>query len=442
MRHTPPGPKGLPGIGNSHRFVSDPLGFITACQQVYGDIAQIEIGGEKVYLVMNPESIKQVLSIDGNKYKKPEYHPNMHDLFGDGMLIGNGESWIQQRQRAQPSFKMDRLENLVSVMVNYTKNTMSEWSAGDVLHIDYEMPKLALKIVSKAMFEYELEDGEIRSLIQDMETIGQQLEPNVNDMITPPWLPTQGSRKHQNAASNIDELLNTIIRDRGRTEVDGDGMDYLSSLLQDHPRSVDKQRVRDEMMTILLAGNDTTATVMSFAWYLIACHPEVEARLHDELASVLSGKPPTAGDLRNLNYTECVLKEAMRLYPPVYSVLRESIEEAELDGYPIPSGSLVMLPQWGVQRDARWYDDPETFDPDRWSDKRVQNRPEYAYFPFGGGARRCIGEKFAMMEAKIVLSLIAQKYRLELVSDNSLKLVPSITLHPDEPIEMTVSEQS
>ena len=443
MNPTPPGPKGLPGIGNSYRFSCDPLEFITACQRAYGDIVKISLGGEDVYLVMNPDSIKGIFSIDGNKYRKPKYHPNMHDLFGDGMLLGNSDSWLQQRQRAQPAFQMDRLESLVSVMVNYTQNMISEWSAGDVLYIDYEMTKLALKIITKTMFGYELHDRVTRSLVKDMKTIGQRLKPNITDMIVPPWIPTQSAGEYQNAVSNIDQVLNTIIRDRGRTGVDGESMDYLSFLLRDYPKNgVDQQLLRDEMTTILLAGNDTTATVMSFAWFLIARHPAVEQRVHDEVEEVLDGEYPTLSDLNNLVYTEQVLKEAMRLYPPVYSVLRQSIEDTELSGYHIPSESVLMLPQWGVHRDSRWYDEPEKFDPSRWVTEQACNRPEYAYFPFGGGARRCIGEEFALMEGKIVLSLTAQNYRLELVSDDPVELIPSITLHPDGPIEMKVGNRN
>ena len=443
MNHTPPGPTGLPGIGNSYRFSRDPLKFITDYQKSYGNLAKMKLGNEIVYLVMHPHLIKRVLSVDDDKYKKPEYHPNMDDLFGNGMLLGNGNSWLHQRQRAQPSFNIARLKDLTSAMVNHTENLLSDWSDGDSLYINYQMGKLALKIISDAMFEYELEDAEIRSLMYDMKIIGEQLEPNVSDLFLPPRMPSQSSRKHQNAASNIDELLNTIIRDRGRTEVDGESMDYLSSLLQDHPKNgVDKKLLQNELTTMLLAGNDTTATVMSFSWYLLACHTEVAQKLYEEVDEVLDGQAPTFSNIQELTYTERVLKESMRLYPPIYSVLRESTEKTELNGYHLSKGSIFMLPQWGVHRDSRWYDEPERFYPDRWVSERTCNRPEYAYFPFGGGTRRCIGEKFAMMEAKIVLSLITQQYQLELVSDDSIELAPSITLHPDSPIEMRVNDRN
>lgn len=442
MSNRLPGPKGLPIIGDSYRFARDPLRYITACQEAYGDIAKIPVVNGDLYLVMNPESIRQVFTLDASNYKKPEYHPNMHDLFGKGMLLGNDDLWIQQRQRAQPAFNMDRLKELAGVMVSNTENVVSDWSNGDLLYVNYELAKIALKIISESMFGYDLGAEEIQPLINDMKTVGQRLEPNIRDMIFPPQAPTQSLRDFQDAASNIDDLLDTIIRDR-QSKNDTENKDYLSVMLRDHPGDgIDEQLIHDELTTILLAGNDTTATTMSLAWHFIARNPVIEQKLHKEVEDVLGQGVPEFGDIRKLEYTEQILKETMRMCPPVYSVLRETIEETQLSGYRIPEGTVLMLPQWGVHRDSRWYEDPKVFDPDRWTPERSRNRPEYAYFPFGGGARRCIGENFAMMEGKIVLSLIAQKYRLEPVSDDSLKLVPSVTLHPDSPIEMIANKRT
>jgi cytochrome P450 len=448
MSTEPPGPKGVPVIGNSGQYARDPFEFITACAEAYGDVARFELGPIDTYMITNPADIERVLVTDAAKYRKPAFQDDaIGDLLGEGLLMSEGETWRKQRELAQPAFLMSRLSGLSELMVDYTEEMLAGWSPGDVVDVEIEMARLTVKIIVEAMFGSTIDDERVRTVQENLEPLGKRFEPNPFRFAIPDWAPTKENRDYKAALSTIEEVVWDLIAEREGTQHGGDGdedeepMDLLSVLLRARERGEQTdENLRDEMVTMLLAGHDTTALTLTYTWYLLSEHPEVESRLHDELDSLLDGRP-TFADVRAMEYTEAVLNEAMRLYPPVYTIFREPQVDVRLGGYRIPEGSAVMLPQWAVHRSERYWDAPLEFDPDRWLDERADDRPRFVFFPFGGGPRFCIGKQLSLLEARLILGTVCQEYRLEYERDEPFDLRGSLTMHPRESMEMRVVER-
>jgi cytochrome P450 len=358
-------------------------------------------------------------------------------FFGEGLLTNEGESWLRQRRLSQPAFHRDRIASYARIMTGYASQMLDSWKEGETLDIHQEMMQLTLRIVVRALFNVEAERiGAISSAMNVMmrNSTGVRL-------LLPPaarYLPTPAMIQFRRAVRRLDETVYGIIAARRRDEIDSG--DLLSMLMQardeDGGRMNDEQ-LRDEVMTFLLAGHETTALTLTWTWYLLAQHPAVEQQLQSELETALCGRVPEFSDLQKLTFTERVVKESMRLYPPAWSLARTVILPFELRGYQIPAGANVVMSQWIMHRDSRYFPDPETFDPARWSPERAQKLPRFAYFPFGGGPRQCIGNSFAMMEATLLLATIAQRFRLRAVSPEPIVPVPSFTLRPKSGIHMT-----
>ena len=445
MSTEPPGPKGVPVIGNSGQYARDPFEFITACAEAYGDVVHFELGPIDTYMITNPADIERVLVTDDAKYTKPKFQDDaIGDLLGEGLLLSEGDTWRKQRELAQPAFLMSRLSGLSDQMVDYTVEMLDDWTGGEVVNVHLEMARLTVKIIVEAMFGSTIDDERVRTVQENLEPLGSRFEPNPFRFAIPDWAPTKENREYKRALSTIEEVVWDLIDEREGTQ-DGDGeepMDLLSILLRARAegRQTD-ENLRDEMVTMLLAGHDTTALTLTYTWYLLSQHPEVEGRVHEELDSLLGGDRPTFADVRQMEYTEAVLNEAMRLYPPVYTIFREPQVDVRLGGYRIPEGSAVMLSQWAVHRSPRYWDDPLEFDPDRWLDERADDRPRFAYFPFGGGPRFCIGKQLSLLEARLILGTVCQEYRLEYERDEPFDLRGSLTMHPRQPMEMRLVDR-
>jgi cytochrome P450 len=445
MSAQPPGPRDLPVFGNTHRYSRDPFTFIETLTRSYNGLSTFTLGSERTYLVTDPTDIERVLVSEVSRFRKAQTMRtgSIDDLLGDGLLMSGGEFWRRQRQRAQPAFAPGRVANFGEEIAGYAETMLDGWNEGDIVAIDPAMARITVKVIVSVMFGTELDDPTTETVQNNLEPLGKMFEPKAAQFLLPEWVPTRERIEFERAVDNLEGVLDSLVRQRRGTE-DGE-MDLLSILLraQGEVDEVTDELVRDELMTMLLAGHDTTALSLTYTWYLLAQHPEIERRVHDEIDDVLGGEPPTADDVRDLDLTERVIQEAMRLYPPVYTIFREPSEDVRLGGYDVPEGSLVMLPQWGVHRDPRWYDDPETFDPDRWTSDRASNRPNYSYFPFGGGPRHCIGKHLSMLEAQMILATVAQNYRLRLAPEQSAELdfAPSLTMHPSEPIRMEVQRR-
>ncbi|SEL00429.1 cytochrome P450 [Haloferax larsenii] len=452
MSATPPGPKGVPLFGASRQYARDPFSFLTAVADAYGDVIHFDLGPLDTYMLTNPRDIERVLVSEASRFRKPQFQDQaIGDLLGDGLLMSEGETWQTQRRLAQPAFDMRRISTMAGMMTDRTESMLADWHDGDVVDIQLEMTRLTVEIIVDAMFGSDLDDDRIRRLQEHLEPLGARFEPDPIRFLTPDWVPTRENREYKEALSVLEDIIWDLVEERRGTEygpgpassvaddsaVGDQPMDLLSILLRAYDRGEQTDKnLRDELMTMLLAGHDTTALTLTYAWYLLSQHPEAEAKLHREVDDVLGGRTPTIEDVRQLEYTERVLNEAMRLYPPVYVMFREPKVDARIGGYRIPEGSALMLPQWVVHRSERWWDDPLEFDPDRWALARAADRPSFAYFPFGGGPRHCIGKHLSLLEGRLIMGTVAQRYELEYIREEPFSLRGSLTMHPQEPIGM------
>jgi len=436
----PGGPKGTIILGVMPEFNRDTLAFITRCRG-YGDIVRARFFYVIAYFLYNPQDIELVLSTNARNYiKSMTLRSNFFQrLVGNGLVTSEGEFWRRQRRLAQPAFHRQRISAYGSVMVEFAQRACQLWRAEETRDIHRDMMRLTLEIVVKTLF-----NADVSGEADNVGRILTQIVKPFSSQATVKWildnrLPTPAHYRFNRATAEIDKIVYQIIAERRGTGYDQG--DLLSMLLQaqdeDGSQMTDKQ-LRDEVMTLFLAGHETTALALSWAWYLLAQNPDCERHFHEELDSVLAGRLPTVEDLPKLQYTEKVAKEAMRLYPPAFGIGRQPIEDCEIGGYSIPAGSQVLMFPWATHRDPRFFGEPERFNPGRWSEDFVSQLPKYAYFPFGGGPRACIGNQFAMMEIILLLATIGQRFRFSLCSDHQVTLLPAMSLRPRHGIKVRV----
>jgi cytochrome P450 len=436
----PPGPRGVGGRLKVLGARRDPLGFLVGIWRRYGDIAFLKAGPFDAYLLSHPDAIRDVLVTHNARFMKGQGLQEMKRLLGEGLLTSEGEVHKRQRRLIQPMFHHKRIEGYGNVMVERTVRMRDSWQDGQVLDVHEQMMRLTLSIVAKTLFDSDLEDREARRVADALSTslglFDKLTSPLSNLLMRLPSSP--GLRQFEGAKGVLDEIVYGLIEEHRRT---GDRGDLLSTLLlaqeSDGERMTNLQ-VRDEAITIFLAGHETTSNALTWTWYLLSRHPDVEANLHEELDTVLGDRAATAADLPNLPYTERVLTESMRLYPPAWILGRRALVEHQVDGYSIPAGSIVVASEYIVHHDPRWFPDPYRFDPDRWLPDQTASRPKYSYFPFGGGQRLCIGEPFAWMEGELLLATLAQRWKLRLVRGHPIDLFPVVTLRPKHGMKMTV----
>jgi cytochrome P450 len=438
----PPGPKPKFLIGNIPLASPDPLSIFTGWAREFGDIFYYRAAWLHIYFLNQPELIEQVLIGNYRNFLKDRVVRRSRWFFGEGLLTNEGDSWLRQRRLSQPAFHRERVTSYATLMTGYAEQMLATWRAGESRDVHQEMMRLTLQIVVRALFNVEVQQAdEISSAMNFVmrNTTGIRL-------LFPPvarYLPTPQMIGFRRAVKRLDETVYSIItRHRARQEGSGDLLSMLMAARdEDGSRMSDKQ-LRDEVLTFLLAGHETTALALTWTWHLLAQYPEVEQKLHDELDHVLGGQFPKFSDLPALPFTERVIKESMRLYPPAWSLARTVISDFELHGYRIPAGANVVMSQWIVHRNPSYFPDPEKFDPDRWLSDRSQKLPRFAYFPFGGGPRRCIGSSFAMMEATLLLASIAQRFRLRALPQPPVVPIPSFTLRPKFGMHMTLESRS
>jgi cytochrome P450 len=399
-------------------------------QRDYGDIVTMRYYNFRVYFISHPDFIEQVLVTDNRKYIKGRILRKNRQLFGNGLLTSEGDFWLRQRRLAQPAFHRGRIATYADTMVRYASRMAGEWSGGEERDIHAEMMRLTLSIVAKTLFDADV-DREAKRVGHALEAI-MHLNSDFRKLIlTPTWLPTPRKIRATIATAKLNRIIYRFIEER--RAAGNDNGDLLSMLLaardDDGSRMTDRQ-LRDEAITIFLAGHETTANALSWTWMLLAQNPDVEVKLHEELDRVLDGRAPTVDDLASLRYTGLVVTESMRLYPPAWGMARLAIEDTEIAGYPIPKGCGVSLAQWVVHRDPRWFERPLEFLPERWEGDLLKRLPRFAYFPFGGGPRQCIGNNFAVMEATLLLATLAQQFRISLLPGREIIPAASITLRP------------
>jgi cytochrome P450 len=441
----PQGPKGSFLLGVMAEFNRDSLAFLEKLARDYGDVVRTRFLYITAYFIYNPEHIEYVLATNSRNFIKPDSlrSPFFQRLVGNGLLTSEGEFWRRQRRLAQPAFHRERINDYARIMVRDTEEMLGQWRDGEIRDTHRDMMRLTMEIVTHTLFNANVSD--------DADKVARALSVLVepfSSQATLKWildnrLPTPANRRFHKVASQLDEVIYRIIGQR-RASANQDQGDLLSMLLQAHDEDgsqmTDKQ-LRDEVITLFLAGQETTALTLVWAWYLLAQHPEVEIKLWQELDEVLKGRAPEAQDVPQLKFTEMIVKESMRLYPPAYVVGREAINEFEIGGHLIPPRAQVFMPAWVVHRDKRYFDAPNEFKPERWTPEFINNLPKYAYFPFGGGPRVCIGNTFAMMEIVLLLATIAQKFRLNLVTKHPVELQPAMSLRPRNGIRMKIEQR-
>ena len=442
---TPPGPKGHWFLGNLPGFKRDRLGFFDDLHRDYGDVVAIRLGPRRrAFAVYHPDLIEEVLVTRNRHFIKHFALRSTRRTLGFGLLTSEGDFWRRQRRLAQPAFARDRVAAHASVMVELAERMLATWADGQARDAQEDMMRLTLEIVARTLFGADI-SGETAEISEAMETLMRSFTRRINSMVRlPEYVPTPNHLRLNRAARHLDRIIFDLIAQRRASGEDrGDLLSLLLHARDDEGgggRMTDRQ-LRDEAMTLFMAGHETTANTLAWAWYLLADHPEVEAKLHAELDAVLGGRAPTYADLPRLTYTEHVITEALRVYPTVWIVGREAIEPCQVGEYRVPVGTTVFMPQWTVHHDPRWFDDPMAFRPERWADGLAKRIPRYAYFPFGGGPRICIGNGFAMMEAVLLLATIARRYRLGLAPGATVKPWATMTLRPEAGVRVILHKR-
>ena len=436
-----PGPR--PGFIGGHllAFNRDPLNFLARCAREYGDFVELRFAGFPVFLVNHPDLIEEILIRRNRQFMKGRGLARTRDLLGNGLLTSEGEFWRRQRRLAQPAFHQQRIAGYGEIMVRQTERMLTGWKSGQAIDAHQAMMDLTMAIVAEALFSYDVR-GSANVVSRSMDILLKDFSARNRMFFIPEWLPTPGKKRAARAIHDLDEVVYGIIAQRRSNP--GSYTDLLATLLEARDETgagMTDQQLRDEVMTLFLAGHETTANALSWAWMLLSQNPETEKKLHREVDAVLGGRPPTVEDIRRLPYAEHVVTESMRLYPPAWIIGRQAIEAVPVGGATLPEGAGVLLCQWVMHRHPRYYPDPDAFNPDRWDDEAVRRNPPFTYFPFGGGPRLCIGKPFAIQEAIIVLAMVAQRFCLALVPGQTIVPQPSITLRPRPGVKVILEER-
>jgi cytochrome P450 len=437
----PPGPPSSRWRGSFSQYTRDPLTFLPEAIRTYGDVIGLRFLKFRVYFLNHPDMIEELLVAQARKFGKGRVLKANARLFGKGLLTSEGAFWLRQRRLAQPAFHRARIASYAEAMVQYAQKLTTTWRHGEERDIHVEMMGLTLQIVGKTLFGAEV-TREVKQVGRALEALMELNSDFRRLMLVPGWLPTLTNIRAELAIRRLDRMIYRIIREERTSGEDrGDLLSLLLRAQDDDGSHMSDVQLRDEALTIFLAGHETTAVALSWTWWLLDQHPEIEAKLHAELNLILQGRTPTLEDLPSLRYTEQVITESMRLYPPAWGMARMALEDTELAGYRVGKGSGVTVSQWAVHRDPRWYQEPLAFRPERWEGDLAKRIPRFAYFPFGGGPRQCIGNAFALMETTLVLATIAQQFRFRIVPQHPVVPIASITLRPRYGIRVVIEKR-
>lgn len=444
-RGLPPGPRGLNLLRHSLTFGRDWSGFLTRSARQYGDVIFFRFLNVPICLVVQPEAIEQILVKNSGNFLKSRDYRALKPVLGNGLLTNEGEFWQAQRKLIQPAFRHENILTYVRIMTDTAAAMLSDWRDGETRDISQEMMSATLDIVAKSLFGSDV-SGEAQGVGQAVAVVMEQFIGQANlAFVLPDKIPIPKSTRLRQSMKHLDNVVYKLIRTRRAAgRYSGDLLGALLEAQDEHGSGMTDGQLRDEIMTLFLAGHDTTANALAWTWYLLAQNPDKEEALFAELRAVLGSRTPGADDLSRLPYTEMVIKESMRLYPPAWGVGRRAIRDFDLDGYRIPAGTNFFLLPWITQRDARFFPEPERFEPERWRDDPIRNGklPRFAYFPFGGGPRVCVGAGFAMMEATLLLATIAQRFRLTLELGQVIDPLFSVTLRPKSGMRMVLHERT
>lgn len=446
-RKLPPGPRGYPLLGVLPKFARNPLQFLTSLAREYGEIAFLAWGSRPTYFIHHPDFFKYVLQENNRNYRRDARVEQFKILVGEGLVTSTGDLWLRQRRIMQPAFHRQQLEGLATYMTEIADGYVAHWQAaaerGTALDMAEEMMRLTRDIVVKTLFGAvvrEKQDEITQAVITALDYMNKM---GLSLIKVPPHWPTARNRRFNQARELLDQVIYEIIDECDR---DPDGQPHVLSMLlnardEETGGRMDRRQMRDEAMTLFLAGHETTAVLMVWSWYALASNPDVERQLHEELDEVLGGRTPTFDDLPRLAYTRMLIDETLRLYPPTFIMAREANTDDEIGGYTIPADAGILLSPYLMHRDAEYWENPEQFDPLRFLPERSLDRPRFAYVPFGGGPRMCIGNSFALMEAQLILATVAQRYRFEVAPGWKVELQTGLTLRPRGGLPMMLRQR-
>lgn len=439
-----PGPTNREMLPQIAKIQSDPLRFLCELSDRYGDVARFFVFRTPVYVLSHPDGVRHVLQDQHRRYSKDTVQYNsLASITGRGLLTNDGADWLRQRRLAQPAFARPRLLDLDRIVLPAVERLSQRWeqaaSSGNGVDVDREMMRLTLEVVGKALFSIDLSD-EAGELTQAVITTLDHIVHRVRTVIVPPeWVPTPQNRAFRRALKVLDDTVRRLMEARRARGEPGDdllGM-FLAARDEETGKTMSDRQVRDEVMTMLVAGHETVASALTWTWMLLAQNPPARERLERELSTVLGGAMPSSAQIPALEVTGQTFHEALRLYPPAWVISRKAIEDDEVGGYPIPSGALVIISPYAVHRRLDLWPEPEAFRPERFAVQSTENRNRHAFIPFGAGPRLCIGNQFAQIEAVLILAALAQRFRLDLVGP-APAVESLVTLRPHGGLPMRI----
>jgi len=439
QKNLAPGPLGHFLLGNLREFRKDVLGLVLESAATYGDVVRCRLGPQIVHLLNHPDHVEQVLQKRSANYdKNTRSSESIRAVTGESLLTCNGDAWKQRRRMDQPAFHHRQIIGFAEQMTAAAAAMIRSWRGRPQLDISSEMAHLTYSIVGQTLFSFNTGEDAAR-VEKAMRVILPHVFGRLGNLLNwPHWLPTPANRRFRHSLAEVDEVVYRIIDQHRRSQAAGDpDIDLLAMLMRvrdsESGAALDDLQLRNETITFLLAGHETTANALTWTFYLISQHPEVEKRLHAELTDVLGGRIPTLADVPKLTYTKTVIQESMRLYPPIWIIERRVIKEDMIGGYTLPAGSAVVISPYVLHRHPEFWERPEEFDP-----SRFETQPPAAYIPFGAGPRSCIGSEFAMLEAQLITAMVMQSFRLELVPGHPVEPLPDITLRSKHGMMMTL----
>jgi cytochrome P450 len=435
---SPPGPGPLDNLLFHLEFARDQVAAYETMFEAYGPTVRLWIGPFDMFLVTEPELVEEILLREAGSCHKDAVTSELEMFLGKGLLISEEELWRRQRKLVAPSLQRRQIAHYADVMVEQTERTVDDWEEGQELDIHRQVTEITLRIVVQALFDLQM-DGRLERIAGAIDDTMEFVDEIRHSAwrFTPDAIKSPKERRFEAARDHLDEIIYDLIDRRRAREEEGDDLLYrLLEATDEEGNQMTDEQLRDEVITLFLAGHETTALAITYAWHLLARNPEAADRLAEEVDEVIGGERPGFEHARQLPYTEAVFQESMRLYPPAWAVGRQPTEDVEIGDYTIPEGAQVIMPSCLIHRDERWYDDPEAFRPERWLGDLEEQIPRFAYFPFGGGPRICVGNHFARMEAILVIATIAQHYSFDHLGPDELTTYHSITQRPEQSIRL------
>ncbi|MGY3678598.1 cytochrome P450 [Streptomyces sp. TE33382] len=433
-----PGPKGLPFLGSMPQFAKDPLAFFERLRG-HGDMVRWRFGRNHCLFISHPDCIGELLTETERSFDQPALGIAFRTVMGNGVVVARGSDWRRKRSLVQPSVRPKQVKSYASTMADSAVELAGTWSDGQRVDIKREMAALTQKIAVRTIFGVDT-PADAESMGRAMDVAQREIGKEFSGIgaLLPDWMPTPGRARIKKAAAVIDaEVGRVVARHRDGEEERPDLLSRLLTAVDETGARLTDQEIRDETVTLYIGGHETTSSTLVWAWYLLSRNPRARTALAEELDRVLGDRDPGFDDYARLTYAQSVVKETLRLYPTIWLVTGMAKEGARIGGVPVPRGTRVWCSQWSTHRDARWFPEPEEFRPERWDAERGEEIAEYAWFPFGGGPRVCLGTRFAMVESVLILAVLARRFALD-VDPGTVGPVPTLTLQPDRDVMATV----